>query len=270
MLPSSFWIVLFFAITLLVAFVIREFRLRTRRQKVLAHCFPEEWVGILERNVPLYRSMLNDMRQDFQNKVHRFIEHKKFIPCGGLDDVTDEMKVTIAGNACMLVLNRDITYPFKRVYSVLVYPTSFFNSRDEEEELMMGEAWSGGSVVVAWDNARKTARDLRDGKNLVLHEFAHQLDLEHGGEADGRPVLEGYQHRTWARVLGSEFQKLQEATARGKRTALDSYGADDPAEFFAVATEAFFERPDRLLRDYPDLYSELRSYYKVDPVRWRR
>ncbi len=266
-LPAYFWYFFPLAIIVIVVWAVERWRRAHHREKSQIIGFPNDWVRILEQNIPIYRDMPVDLQKMFQEVTLRFLEHKKLVPCGGLEEVTDEMKVTIAGNAALLRLGRQFRYPFGNVYSVLIYPSSFFTGRDEEEEFLSGEAWPTGSVVLAWDEARKTSRDLRMGKNLVVHEFAHQLDME-DGVADGFPVVDDHQHRTWSRVLSAEFAKLQTAAAHGKHTVMDQYGADDPSEFFAVATEAFFARSQRLLKDHPELYEQLRLFYRVDPARW--
>lgn len=261
------WYIIVMAVALVIVWAVERYR---RKHKTLGSQvlgMPETWEEILQKNVPIYRKMPVDLQAEVQELTMRFIEHKKFVACGGLAEITDEIKVTIAGNAVLLVLNRRMRYPFAQVYSVLVYPSSFFNSRDEESDFLEGEAWPSGSVVVAWDQALKSARELRDGKNLIVHEFAHQLDMENG-EADGLPLLDYHMHGTWARVLSAEFRRLQEKVSKGKRGVIDVYGADDPAEFFAVITEAFFERSDRLKKDHPELYEQLRLYYRIDPVCW--
>lgn len=266
-MPQYLWVVVILGAFLLFSFIRREILWRSGTFRVKEMTFRADWLPYLEKNVPIYRRMPLELREDLQTKTMMFIEHKQFVPCGDLE-ITDEMRVTIGGNAALLLLNRPVqTQPFKKVLSVLIYPSSFFNNRDEEAELMSGEAWPSGSVVLAWDSAKKSARDLRDGKNLILHEFAHQLDLE-TGEANGRPALDDYQLTTWARVMLAEFRQHQAATAAGRITALDKYGAQDPSEFFAVATEAFFEMPTRLTRDHPDLFEELKRFYRVDPTRW--
>ena len=121
-------------------------------------------------------------------------------------------------------------------------------------------------MVLAWDAVRAGASDANDGHNVVLHEFAHQLDQE-DGTSNGAPILE---HRTqyvaWARILGAEFTALRAAAEQGRPTDIDPYGATDPAEFFAVVTEEFFERPEALRRRHPDLYEELRAFYRQDPA----
>ncbi len=266
-MPGFAWIIIAMAVGLLLLWAWEMWRRNTRTAQSMELGVTDEDVDILRRNMPIYNRMPIDLQQQVQNLTLRFIEHKKFVPCGNLEEVTQEMKLTIAGNAAMLILNRPVRYPFRQVFSILVYPSSFFNSQEERAELMDGEAWPTGSVVVAWDSARKSAQDLRDGKNLIVHEFAHQLDLENG-PADGLPEIDSVQVSTWARVLSKEFAKLRASANQGKRTLLDQYGAEDPAEFFAIVTEAFFERSDRLKNQHPELYDQLRHFYRVDPACW--
>lgn len=266
-MPGFGWYIVAMLVGLFLTWAVHEYRLKFKKVRSQTYGFDKPWVKFLDNNIPLYKKMPVDLQAEFQLKTLRFLEHKSFVPCGGLDEVTDEMKVTIAANACLLVLNRKLRYPFHNVYSILVYPSSFFNNKEDEASLTSGEAWPQGSVIVAWDVARKNSRDLRGGKNLVVHEFAHALDMENG-VADGLPILDSHQHRTWAKVLTEEFARLQDSARRGKRSVLDQYGADDPSEFFAVATEAFFEKSSRLLRDHGELYEQLRLFYRIDPVRW--
>ncbi len=135
------------------------------------------------------------------------------------------------------------------------------------EQGRLGEAWGQGVVVLSWDDVRRGAADMRDGQNVVLHEFAHQLDQEDGA-ADGAPILPGRsRYVAWARVLGAEYEQLRRDASRGRPSVLDDYGATNPAEFFAVATECFFEKPGLLRRRHPELYEELRAYYRQDPAR---
>jgi MtfA peptidase len=262
------WYIIALVVFLLIAYAIYEIKRWKGTTRVQIRCFPDEFLPYLEANVPLYKKMPMDLRADYQNKVWRFIEQKRFVPCGGLEKVTDEMQVTIAGNACLLLLNRDLQYCFPKVYSIMVYPTAFFSRSADEEELMLGEVWPSGCVVLAWDAARKTSRALRDGKNVILHEFTHVLDLEAGCDANGCPAVDGYQHRVWAGVMQKEFDAFNLRLMKGKPTAMDAYGSQNPAEFFAVATETFFERPGRLMKDHPKLYEQLRIFYRVDPVLW--
>lgn len=135
----------------------------------------------------------------------------------------------------------------------------------EGEQVRLGEAWRDGAVVLSWDDVLAGAADIRDAQNVVLHEFAHQLDHE-DGTGDGAPVLaKRSQYVAWARVLGAEFEQLRRDSQSGRKTVLDSYGATNPAEFFAVATECFFEKPVRLHRKHPELYEQLMEFYQQDP-----
>jgi hypothetical protein len=267
-IPGFFWYPIALAAVLLIVFGVREWKRRTGQTRAQVRNFPTEWLSYLEANVPLYKKMPLDLREDYQDKVWRFIEQKRFVPCGELEELTDEMRVTIAGNACILLLNRDVQYCFPKVFTVLVYPTAFFSAAAEEEELLLGEAWPTGTVILAWDAARKSSRSLRDGKNLILHEFTHQLDMEAGCDANGCPALDGFQHRVWAGVMQREYDAFNDRLRRGKRPTLDTYGSAHPAEFFAVATETFFERPHRLQKHHPEVYEQLRLFYRVDPARW--
>ena len=136
----------------------------------------------------------------------------------------------------------------------------------EGEMARLGEAWKDGVVVLSWDDVRRGASDLHDGQNVVLHEFAHQLDQQ-DGSADGAPILEHRsQYLTWARVLRHDFEQLRSDTEQGRSDVLDAYGATSPAEFFAVATECFFEKPLALRARHPLLYEQLQSFYRQDPA----
>lgn len=244
---------------------------RARRRRLLARPFPNDWKRIVERNVPLYRRLLEPLRQQLHGLVQVFVAEKRFEGCGGLK-ITDEIKVTIAAQACMLLLNRKSTY-FPKLRTILVYPATYVaqtTSSDgafvvEDRSARLGESWQSGPVVLAWDSVKGGTSNAVDAQNVVLHEFAHQLDQE-DGIADGAPILE---HRsryvTWARVLSAEYEALQR---RRGRSIISDYGATDPAEFFAVATETFFEKPKQMQRGHPELYDELKDYYKLDPAQW--
>ena len=202
-----------------------------------------------------------------------FLAEKKFEGCGGLE-ITDEIRVTIAAQACLLLLHREPHY-YPRLVSILVYPHPYVAQARERlpggivsegPSGRLGESWVEDVVVLAWDAVRAGASDANDGHNVVLHEFAHQLDQE-DGTSNGAPILE---HRSsyvaWARILGAEFAALCEAAEQGRPTDIDPYGATDPAEFFAVVTEAFFERPAALRGRHPQLYAQLRDFYRQDPL----
>ena len=183
--------------------------------------------------------------------------------------------MTIAAQACLLLLHRDTEF-YPKLTTVLVYPSAYVAKAIkpvgsglalEGENVNLGESWTNGIVVLSWDDVRAGASDFQDGRNLVLHEFAHQLDREDGA-VDGAPLLDQRsQYVAWARVLNAEFERLKRDSWMGRPTVLDEYGTTDPAEFFAVATECFFEKPRVLEKRHPELYAELRSFYRQDPAR---
>jgi MtfA peptidase len=223
--------------------------------------------------LPPFCKMQPELQRQLLKKIQLFIAEKVFEGCNGLV-VTDEMRVTIAAQACLLLLGRRIAcYP--HLDTILVYPTAYVdNSRrmlstDEHDRgTKAGESWQAGSVVLAWDHVLAGITNYEDGHNVTFHEFAHQLD-QLDGNADGAPPLESWSAAaTWSKVFTREYKGLIAETLRGRRSVLDAYGATHPAEFFAVATEAFFEKPRQLLLKHEALYHELKSYYCVDPIDW--
>lgn len=250
--------------------------LHRRHRHTLRHTtMPETWRNMIEKNVPLYQHLPKELQKQLEGHVMVFLEEKEFEGCKGLE-ITDEMRVTIAAQACMLLLNREPTY-YPKLDTILVYPKEYIAQSivrvgnqfvHEQESARLGESWLNGSVILAWNHVKNQAGDFRDGHNLVLHEFAHQLDQE-DGTGDGTPILEQHsQYMTWSRVLGHDYKELCEEIAQHKPDVIDDYGATNPAEFFAVATEAFFEKPQQLQEKHPQLYHELAKYYKLDPVEW--
>jgi len=200
---------------------------------------------------------------------------KQFVGCKDLE-VTEEMKLTIAAQACILLLGiNHKCYP--KLKTIYIYPTAFVSktlTRNnngvlvESETVRLGESWQNGPVVLAWDDVLRGAYDIRDGQNVVMHEFAHRLDQE-DGNADGTPKLgHGNSYTRWSQVLGAEFSALQKKSARHKRHVMNQYGATNEAEFFAVATETFFEKSKKLKRKHPELYETLKAYYHLDPESW--
>ena len=247
---------------------------RRRRKRLLSAPFSAAWLEIIERNVPFYACLPEADRQELQGLVQIFLAEKTFEGCGGLE-LTDEIKVTIAAQACLLLLHRE-TDIYPRLITILVYPSAYIARAFEPigggivlegESIHLGESWSSGVVVLSWDDVRAGASDIHDGQNLVLHEFAHQLDREDGA-INGTPLLEQRsQYVAWGRVLNAEYERLRRESRLGRATVLDDYGATDPAEFFAVATECFFEKPRVLQKRHPELYEELKTFYRQDPAR---
>jgi len=234
---------------------------------------PDTWPGIVERNVPLARGLSSEERERLLRLVQIFMADKHFEGSGGLT-LTEAMKVTIAAEACLLLLHLEgPCYPTFR--TVLVYPHGFVpksaGSRGTGQVVpppvrLMGESWGDGVVVISWDDAVRGARNPDDGENVVLHEFAHQLDAE-DGITDGTPILPPGALRTWGGVLSEEYERLHRDIAEDRKSTLDEYGATNKAEFFAVATETFFEKPVQLEREHPELYGQLRQFYQQDPAR---
>ena len=270
---SAFILIALIGLFLFFALSKRQFR-NYRRKQLKNKPFPPEWEGILNRNVVLYGYLPGSLKKELQGHIQIFLGEKIFEGCGGLK-ITDEIRVTIAAQACILLLNRKTTY-YPTLYTILVYPGAYVAKKTtvvgmqhfEEMTVRAGESWTRGEVVLAWDNVRQEAIDLAGGHNVVLHEFAHQLDQE-DGRSDGAPIL-GKQtsYKTWARVLSKEYQNLRRKTLTGRHDIMDAYGATNPAEFFAVATETFFERPKQMKLTHPELYKELESYYGLDPLKW--
>lgn len=198
---------------------------------------------------------------------------KNFEGCGGLT-LDEEIKITIAAQACMLLLNRKSKcYP--RLQTILVYPSTYVAgkkglfSQEDNESVRLGESWNTGVIVLAWDSVRKGGVNFDDGHNVTLHEFAHQLDQE-DGSADGAPILGRMSaYSAWATVLSKEYEELKLKKEKGRKSLMDKYGATNPAEFFAVATETFFEKPEQLKEKHPELYDELHSFYNVNPENWK-
>lgn len=224
-------------------------------------------------NVPAAAFLSDDERERLRRKTQIFIAEKYWEGCQGLE-ITDEIRVTIAAQACLLVLNFDEDI-FKRLLTVLVYPNDYF-AKDvshrpggvvvEGMSWRLGEAWHGGPVILSWPRVLQGGRDPHDGENVVFHEFAHVLDMQDHG-VDGTPPLDSAeQYRTWKQVMTAEYERLIRHAERGRPTLLDQYGTKDPAEFFAVSTEAFFEQPVELQMRHPELYEVLRGFYRQDPA----
>jgi len=279
------------ALGLLLAFAFAGAPLLTawRRERLRRRPFSAEWRAILRRRVPAVARLPADLQLQLKRHMQVFLAEKRFVGCAGLQ-VTDEMRVVIAAQACLLLLNRRTGY-FARLREILVYPGLYLARSvqgdgsgvlHERREARAGESWPNGQVVLSWDDALAGAVDPGDGRNLVIHEFAHQLDQEKG-HANGAPWLGGPARRArWASVMAAAFaQARSEAVAYDRARAqatpdalalapplIDAYGTTDPAEFFAVVSELFFERPAALAAEQPALYGELSRFYRVDPAGW--
>lgn len=246
---------------------------RWRRRRLAKRAFPAEWLGIIEKNVPFYRKLPAADKKELQRHILVFLGEKRFEGCGGLE-ITDEIKVSIAAQACILLLHRETDY-YPGLSTILVYPEAYVAHETrhiaggvvaEGAEIRLGESWHHGSVVLSWDDVRRSAADIDDGHNVVFHEFAHQLD-SWGAKRDSTPIVQDHStYIAWARILRKDYENLRHEVSRDGDALLDDYGASDPAEFFAVATECFFEKPKELQRLHPDLYRELKRFYQQDPA----
>jgi MtfA peptidase len=243
-----------------------------RRQRQSATAFPAAWRRILRRRVPLVASLPTHLQLRLKRHIQVFIAEKPFIGCQGLA-ITDEVRVTIAAQACLLLLGHETPDFFPRLKEILVYPGAFVVDREqaetggvvrEQRRALAGESWSQGRVVLSWADSMAGAADPHDARNVVVHEFAHQIDQD-DGTANGRPWRPTPQlRRRWQHVMDAAFARLQHTPS----TVIDAYGATDPAEFFAVASEVFFERPTELAAEAPEVYREFSALYGLNPAQW--
>ena len=218
---------------------------------------------------------LNDVeRERLHDLASRFLRVKAIVGAHGLE-MTDEMRVTIATQASLPILNLGLDY-YTGWYEVIVYPGGFLVDSEEYDDAgvvhrhvheLDGEAWEAGPVILSWQDARPGAHPHGEGSNVVLHEFAHKLDMLNGA-ANGMPPLHADMSRPdWTETFSSAYRDLNDALDDDRPTEIDPYAAESPGEFFAVLTELFFEAPRRLIDVYPRVYEQLRLFYRQDPVR---
>lgn len=247
---------------------------RHRREKLFHRPLPPEWLRILENNVPLYNVLPPELRQELHGCINLFLDEKEFIGCAGMQ-ITDEVRLTIAGNASILLLKRD-THHFTGFTSILVYPETYVADEIKYDGLVevrqqsarAGESWHRGPVVLSWGNIMQDRLEHHRGHNVILHEFAHKLD-EENEIMDGLPILRNSDdYKAWSEVLRKEYDELQKRVHEGSNTVLDGYGTVSPPEFFAVATETFFEKPVQMKSRLPELYEQLKKFYDLDPASW--
>lgn len=232
-----------------------------RRRRLAKRPVPDEWLDYLNKNVPFFAKLKADERERFLHDLKLFVWEKYFFGANDFE-ITDEVKVVISAAAVRLVLNLGISY-YNRLTEIIVYPSHYHHK--EQGGVVFGEAHAWGTVVLSWDAVTQGLKNPYDGHDTASHEFAHVLDRA-GGAFDGTPELRsGGHYRPWANVMSHHFLKLQK---RGKkqRKVLRMYGATNEAEFFAVATESFFEKPDQMRKRTPDLYDEMRRFYGFDPA----
>lgn len=245
-----------------------------KRRRLREQPFPPAWETILQQNVA-YLALLNAEEQSrLRGDIQVFIEEKYWEGCNGLV-MTEEMRVTVAAYACLLQLNQEQHDYYPNVRSILLYPNSYRVRRDRRDasgvinrriDWRAGEAWDNGPVVLSWEDILRGSRNHQDGRNVILHEFAHKLDMLET-TAWGVPALKSQEaFDLWSEVMSAEYALLVQQTEAGEESLIDPYGATEPAEFFAVATETFFEKPRQLAQQHPRLYEIFRAFYRQDPA----
>lgn len=254
--------------------VVYRYAARTKsRAELLSTPLSEEERATVDRVVPLIRRLPPRFRATLEGKMHRFLDQVTFMGQGDLE-VTEEMRLSIAAQACLLIVNRDLWYDNLR--SIILYPSAFKSRQrrqngfvvTDKEIVRTGESWNRGPVVLSWAHSRAGALNDHDGHNVVLHEFAHQVD-DMTGRANGVPLLSAEQSfAEWERVFLTAFERHEQAVRHGRPTVIDPYGAQGHEEFFAVSVEVFFERPGALKDDSPDVYTQLSQLFRLDPVAW--
>ncbi|MFK8011617.1 MAG: zinc-dependent peptidase [Marinicellaceae bacterium] len=241
---------------------------RRKRSKLYTSPFPEHWIEILENNFQLYNKLPNALKRQLHGHMHIFLEEKNYVGYNGI--IIDEtIKITIAAQACILLLNRKTNY-YPHLKNILIYPSAFTHSDNQGNKHIgrLGESWQRGPIVLSWKHSLSGGKNDNDGSNVIIHEFAHQLDQENG-PSDGLPILQHNNIKQWSGVLSKEFKTLKLKLKLRKKSLLDKYGATNPAEFFAVITEHFIEQPQQFKKKHPDLYEELLKYYQMDPLEWK-
>ncbi|MFT4927295.1 MAG: Mlc titration factor MtfA (ptsG expression regulator) [Phenylobacterium sp.] len=246
-----------------------------KRNKIRRQPFPAVWRKIIKKRMPYFATMPTDLQLQLKKHIQVFIAEKTFVGYEGIT-INDDIKVTVAAQACLLLLNRKTDY-YPKLQTIVIYPSAFIKKQFETNEIgleaektsvMLGESWEFGKVILSWQHAVEGAKIPNDGANVVIHEFAHQLDQE-TGSANGAPWLGKTGNvRCWSAVFEKEFAQLKQQTELGVESLLDSYGATNPAEFFAVASEVYFEQAHQLYQQHRSLYRQLRQFYQVDPVNW--
>ena len=232
-----------------------------KRRRLARREFPAAWLPHLEQHVPFFADLEGEVLQRFLDLLKVFVWEKQFVGAGGME-ITDEVKVVVAATAARLVLHLDLTY-YDKLSEIVVYPGHY--RHPETEGVIFGEANAWGTVVLSWDAVLQGLKNPADGHDTATHEFAHVLDRADGA-FDGTPELRAWSHYTpWTQVMSEHYNKLRKRKG-AQRKVLRSYGAQNEAEFFAVATEAFFEKSRQMRKRTPDLYLELIRFYGFDPL----
>lgn len=245
-----------------------------QRQRIANAPLPASYIEILQRNMGLYPILPENLKTALHRGINLFLFDKEFLGCDG-QEINDEVRLTIAGNACLLVLTqtRPIYPSFK---TILVYPSTYVVTQKthdgqvvfDEHSTRAGESWYRGPIVLSWSDVMHGSGNIEDGQNVVIHEFAHKLD-EENGVMDGLPILRDSTHyREWSNILNSEYDAFLKRVQRRRNKVIDEYGAISAVEFFAVISESFFEKPVRMKSELPELYTQLQQFYGLDPASW--
>ncbi len=265
--------ILLLGLLIVAVFVYRHVSLRRKRERLLATPLSPEQRQVVAELVPVIRSMPASLRPKLEGKINLFLDQITFHGNHGLE-VTEQMKLSIAAQACLPIVNSPVWYETLR--TILVYPSAFTANRNTHDGFVvhetstgsLGESWQRGPVVLSWDHALQGGLDATDGHNVVIHEFAHQLDGL-TGHTNGVPILrKGQGFAGWEKAMLDAFHGHVERVESGRPTLVDAYGAKNHQEFFAEAIVTFFEKPQALRRDEPALYCQLSELLALDPEQW--
>ncbi|MBV7317131.1 zinc-dependent peptidase [Shewanella sp. NIFS-20-20] len=267
----------FISLAIIIWIMAYPWRIALHRRQVMSNPFPKPWRHILKAQVPYFFLLPTDLQLRLKKLIFLFVHDKQFIGCNDLE-INDEIRVTIAAQACLLLLNKEKeTDYYGKLDTILVYPEAFIVDNEQVDDfgvahrhshVLSGESWEQGKVILSWANVLKDAAAPGQAGNVVFHEFAHQLD-QLSGKANGAPRLgSSKKYRQWSEVMKREFAQLNHAVESQQPSLIDAYGATNPAEFFAVCTEVFFEQAHQLKAQHPQLFQCLRRYYRLDPSEW--
>lgn len=267
---ALFFLALAFGVLLLI---VRKRAKQQRLQQLLAQPLSADQCTIVEKQVPIISKLPSELRGALEGKINRFLDQVDFNGCNG-QEITEEIRVSIAAQACLLVVNSDTWYD--NLTTVLVYPGAFKSRQTqhngyvvlERDIVRTGESWSRGPVILSWAHSKQGAANDADGHNVVFHEFAHQID-DLSGQTDGVPKLGATQsYSEWARTFEAAYKNHAARVQKHRPTVIDAYGAEGYEEFFAVAVEVFFEKPAALKQEAPAVYEQLSKLFQLDPATW--
>ena len=272
---STLIIMITIGLLVIAYLVLQPAYLGRKRKKISNTEFPQKWKNTLNNKWPLYRRLPDLLKQNLHNRIKIFMVEKQFIGANGFE-VFEEHRLLIAAQACLLIVNKPFEY-FDKLQIIMIYPSTFVASRERmqsdgtiinESSVNSGEAWETGKIILSWDATYAGLINISDGQNVVIHEFAHLLDNTNGS-ANGAPLLEhANNYQQWSRIFSAAYDRLQHSVERGHKTTFNPYGTVNPGEFFAVASELFFEKSSLFQKEEPLLYQQLEKFYAVDPALW--